>query len=140
MPDESPRRLDALLTPATVVALLLLLLNDFVLKPRFGTPLTGKLSDFAGLYLFAAFWLAVLPRRRPVVLGVAAAWLVWKTPISTPLIEGWNALGLLPVARVADATDLVALLVLLPLFRSAPPRPTRPPFRRLAGPAMAAPI
>ncbi|MGE0868851.1 MAG: hypothetical protein AB7P03_09820 [Kofleriaceae bacterium] len=36
--------------PVTLAAVLVLLVNDWVLKPRFGpSPVTGKLSDIAGL-------------------------------------------------------------------------------------------
>lgn len=118
-----------------MAALALLLLNDFVLKPRLGNALTGKLSDFAGLYLFTAFWVALLPgHRRRVILGVATAWVAWKTPLSTPAIELWNALGPWRVARVMDPTDLSALAV-LPLVRMDSVR--WPQWGRLAGPAMA---
>ena len=82
------RRLDALLAPPALGALALLLLNDFVLKPAFHNALTGKLSDFAGLFLFAVFWIAVFPRHRGlVVLATAAGFVFWKSPAAQPLID-----------------------------------------------------
>ena len=54
------------LHPVTLAAVALLLLNDWVLKPRFrGSFVTGKLSDIAGL-IFA-----------PVVLTAAIGMVLW---------------------------------------------------------------
>lgn len=60
---------DGLLHPAAVSALALLLVNDHVLKGAWPGPLTGKLSDVAGLVLTplvlgAAWELASWSRRR----------------------------------------------------------------------------
>ncbi|HEX8693531.1 MAG TPA: hypothetical protein VF746_14005 [Longimicrobium sp.] len=133
------RRLDALLGPPALGALALLLLNDFVLKAAFPGALTGKLSDFAGLFLFAVFWSALFPRHRAqVALLAAAGFVLWKSPLAQPAIDAWNALGPFPVARVVDPTDLVALLV-LPLACAWRPGPrVGPAARRLLGPAAAA--
>lgn len=131
--------LDPLLALAPAAALTLLLLNDFVLKAHLGGPLTGKLSDFAGLFLFTAFWAALLPgRRRTVGAAVALAWIAWKSPLAAPAIEAWNRLTGLTLARVADPTDLVALLV-VPLALRPRRTATLPPLtRRAARPVMAA--
>jgi hypothetical protein len=130
--------LQQLVRPAPVAALGVLLLNDFVLKAQLGNGLTGKLSDFAGLYLFTAFWVALLPRHsRGVGIATAAAWLAWKAPLSQPLLDAWNSLGLLAVDRVVDPTDLAAL-VMVPLACLARASAPRTDWRRLAGPAMAA--
>lgn len=75
------------LHPVTLAAVVLLLLNDWVLKPRFrGSFVTGKLSDVAGLVfapvvLSAAIGLALrvlgrpgyLTRRRLVLCCAATA-------------------------------------------------------------------
>lgn len=104
----------ALLTsPAFLVALALLLANDFVFKPLFHNQLTGKLSDFAGLFAFALFWMAFFPRRKTVVnLLIACAFAFWKSAFSQNSIEAWNALPLFDVSRVVDYTDLFALIML----------------------------
>jgi len=47
--------------PATLISISLLLFNDHVLKIAAPSPLTGKLSDFAGLFFFP-FLLAAAPR------------------------------------------------------------------------------
>lgn len=96
-----------------LAALGLLLLNDLALKPLYGNWLTGKLSDFAGLFVFALFWSALFPRRRLAVhLLTAAAFAFWKSAHSQPLIDAWNGLGPLAVGRTVDPTDLLALAAL----------------------------
>ena len=52
LPRSSPAAADALLHPAAIAALGLLLLNDHYLKSAVGGPVTGKLSDFAGVAFF----------------------------------------------------------------------------------------
>lgn len=112
--DElSRRRLDALVSPGFLVGLSLLLLNDIALKSLFAGWLTGKLSDFAGLFVFPLFWAALLPRfRRAVYILTALSFVFWKSSYSQPLIDAWNALALLPLGRTVDATDLLATAVL----------------------------
>ncbi|HET7464918.1 MAG TPA: hypothetical protein VFJ82_26985 [Longimicrobium sp.] len=133
------RRFDALLAPPVLASLALLLANDFALKPAYHNALTGKLSDVAGLFVFVVFWCAVFPRARTAVAVLTAIGFVfWKSPAAQPLIDAWNALGLLPVRRVVDATDLAALLVVPSAwaYRPRPAHPTR--LRRLLAPVAAA--
>lgn len=102
----------ALHTLPFLVCLGLLLLNDFVLKSTFHNSLTGKLSDFAGLYVFAVFWYAILPNCRQIVsLITAGLFILWKSPFSQPFIDSFSQL-LFPIERVVDFTDLVALMVI----------------------------
>jgi hypothetical protein len=59
------------LHPITLLAVLVLVLNDWILKPRFANALTGKLSDFAGIafapvLLSALIGLALLPFRARI--------------------------------------------------------------------------
>lgn len=103
-----------------VGAVVLLLLNDWLLKPAIGNWFTGKLSDFAGLFAFAWFWIALMPRRRSAVVAVSAvAFVLWKSPLSEGLLEGWNEIGLWPLHRVVDYTDWLALTVLPAAHRLA---------------------
>ncbi|MBV9923479.1 MAG: hypothetical protein JOZ96_00455 [Acidobacteria bacterium] len=107
------RNLDLLTSPGFVAGLLLLLANDFLLKPAFHDALTGKLSDFAGLFVFPLFWAALTPRwRRAAYALTALGFVFWKSSYAQPLIDAWNSLGLLRVARVVDPTDLWALVAL----------------------------
>ena len=99
------------------MALAILLLNDWVLKPALGNWFTGKLSDFAGLFAFSLFWTAILPRHRDAVfMSTAVGFMLWKSPLSNGPLDAWNALGLWPLSRVIDPTDLAAVAVLLPSY------------------------
>ena len=107
------RDLNLLTAPLFLAGLLLLLANDFLLKFVFHNALTGKLSDFAGLFVFPFFWAVLAPRRRlAVYLLTAAGFVFWKSSSSEPLIDLWNSLGLFGVRRAVDPTDLFALVVL----------------------------
>jgi hypothetical protein len=106
-------RLGRLLDPVFLLALGVLLLNDFVGKAAFHNALTGKLSDFTGLYAFAWVGMSLLPSlRKQIPWLVALAFLLWKSPLIEPLLVGWNALGVLPLGRVLDYGDWAAITVL----------------------------
>ncbi|HEX5709114.1 MAG TPA: hypothetical protein VFX96_17565 [Pyrinomonadaceae bacterium] len=126
----SERNLHALASPGFLAGLSLLLLNDFVFKEQFHNGLTGKLSDFAGLFVFPLFWAALFPRLKlQVYVSTAVLFAFWKSPYSQPAIDVWNGLRLLPFERTIDYTDLLALTV-LPLsyaYGRAPARATRVP-------------
>lgn len=112
-------------SPGFLAGLCVLLLNDFIFKQQFHNELTGKLSDFAGLFIFPLFWSALFPRLKTSVYVVTAALFVfWKSVYAQPFIDGWNSLQLFPVERTIDDTDLFALLV-LPfsyIYRRSPPK------------------
>ena len=96
-----------------LIALFLLLVNDLFLKGFFHNVWTGKLSDFAGLFVFAVFWCSIFPRWKGTLLGVTGSlFIFWKSPFSQGAIEFWNALPLFEVERVVDMSDLLALSVL----------------------------
>jgi hypothetical protein len=62
----------ALLRAPFIIALAVLLLNDFMLKQVYPGFVTGKLSDFAGIFVFAVFWSSLLPRGRAIIIGSTA--------------------------------------------------------------------
>ena len=96
-----------------LAALAVLLLNDFWLKSRYPGLVTGKLSDFAGVAVIALPLLAVFPRHaRAIYLGIAGAFLWWKSPLSASFLALANEVLPYRIGRVVDYTDLVALLVL----------------------------
>jgi hypothetical protein len=117
--------------PLTLASVGLLLLNDHVLKVVMPSPLTGKLSDLAGLFFFP-FLLAVslglildrvrVPARRTVALAFGLT-LIWFTLVKTwpwanaltatapSMLLGW------PVLIARDPTDLIALAVLWPAWQ-----------------------
>jgi hypothetical protein len=96
-----------------IISLILLIVNDFLLKPIYPNWLTGKLSDFAGLIVLALLLAWLFPRLRgKATLISAAVFILWKSPLATPVITWSNAVLNLPLHRVIDYTDLIALLVL----------------------------
>lgn len=101
------------LSPGFLVALAMLVLNDHVLKSAFGNALTGKLSDVAGVAALALFLTSFRPKRRTAMhVGVALAFMLWKSPLADAPLASWNALGIWPMARVLDYSDWLAVLVL----------------------------
>jgi hypothetical protein len=110
---EKANHVSLLLTPGFVGGLGLLLLNDLFLKPTFQNWLTGKLSDFAGLFIFPLFFVALFPwLKRPVYFATAAFFLLWKSVYVRPLIDWWNQYTPITLGRVEDPTDILALLAL----------------------------
>lgn len=96
-----------------IICLTLLLVNDFYLKTDYHNWFTGKLSDFCGLFVFASFWIALIPhRRRAIHLATALLFIYWKSPVSQPFIDAFSQ-NLYSIDRVVDVTDLMALSVLL---------------------------
>jgi hypothetical protein len=121
MPVRSDR-LAQLASPAFIAALSLLLLNDFALKPLLHNAITGKLSDFAGLFALTLFVATLWPRHaRLLGVLIAAAFTFWKTTYAEPLIEALNAVSPLSFGRTVDLTDLFSLPV-VPLALWAAPR------------------
>jgi hypothetical protein len=94
-------------------ALALLLINDFILKHLYENAFTGKLSDFAGLFVFSLFFTAFQPKLKGCIfLLTAAGFIFWKSIYSQPAINLFNSLGILSISRVVDYTDLLALTIL----------------------------
>lgn len=108
MTDRSFRILGS---PGFLIGLSLLLTNDFVLKEQFHSGFTGKLSDFAGLFVFSLFWIAFFPRRKTFIcVSTAALFVFWKSAYSQFLIDGWNSLPFFGIQRTVDYSDLWALV------------------------------
>jgi hypothetical protein len=107
------RDLTILVSRGFLAGLSLLLLNDFLLKPLFHNWLTGKLSDFAGLFIFPLFWTVLFPRhKRAVYVLTAVLFAFWKSAYSQPLFDFCHEWLSLPISRTVDLTDLIALSVL----------------------------
>lgn len=60
MPWREPWGLGFFVAPLPLAAVVLTALNDHVLKTRWPSFVTGKLSDFAGLFFFPLFTLALV--------------------------------------------------------------------------------
>ncbi len=128
---------DLLLHPAIIVSLGLLLLNDLYLKSAQPGPVSGKLSDFAGLALVPALIFALselvasAARRRRVLLTHSWMWLfaaltavtftlIKTVPWAGDVAERANdfIIGPMmgshgPTVFTADPTDLLALPAVL---------------------------
>lgn len=136
-------RPDRLLHPAFVGAVALLAVNDHVLKDRWPGLITGKLSDFAGLFVVAvvagvaASTASAAATRRRTGCDPGAAVV---TAAVTLVALAFTALKLSPLASAlaapvlggptrTDPTDLVALAVVIPAHRflTPPARRTPPP-------------
>src|SRR5215510_6171141 len=102
-----------LVSPAYLVILSLLLVNDFLLKQILHNWMTGKLSDFCGLFAFPLFVFVFFPRYKRAIFSLTALFFCfWKSGQSQPLIDAWNAVSVLPLNRAVDLSDAIALLIL----------------------------
>ncbi|MBA2661648.1 MAG: hypothetical protein H0U74_05095 [Bradymonadaceae bacterium] len=138
--------LRALLHPAWLGALALLVLNDHLFKHSvYAGLVTGKLSDFAGLFLapvLLAALLRVRSRRGLVGCGVAVGVVFAGINLSAGLARLWDGVAsgfLFGFHTTPDATDLVALpmialglIVLYPRMCSPWPSMGERTRRRLA--------
>ena len=105
-------KLSLLLTNGFIIGLIVLLLNDFFLKNIFHNFLTGKLSDFAGLFIFPFFVSIFLPKPKVIYFIVGCLFTFWKLESSQFLIDRFIDSTNLGIHRIVDATDLFALLIL----------------------------
>lgn len=106
-----PRK-QKLANPLFIIAVLALILNDWYFKYAFHNPLTGKVSDVAGLFAFPFFLSAFWPERKKIIYtGTALLFIIWKSPLMQPLIDALHPFGI-PVNRVVDYGDYWALAVL----------------------------
>lgn len=107
-----------------VLALLLLLVNDGLLKHAYPGIITGKLSDFAGLAVVALPLFSAFPRHaRSIYLALGGAFLWWKSPASGAFISYMNEMLPVNLTRTVDFGDLIALAVLPPCSRFAASEP-----------------
>lgn len=96
-----------------VIGLVILLTNDFILKPLFHNFLTGKISDFAGLFIFPYFFSIIFKKQTKIIyLLTGFLFLIWKSTISNSFILWWNDNIFFQIDRVVDYSDLFALIVL----------------------------
>lgn len=91
-------------------SLLILIINDFYLKHVAHNFITGKLSDFAGLFVFTLFFIALFPGNRKIVsFFIILFFVFWKSSFFQPVIDFWNSLNTFQITRTVDYTDLLAL-------------------------------
>lgn len=139
MPDRYVR----LLHPAFLVALVVLLVNDHVLKAAVPSAATGKLSDLGGLVVLPVLLCTVVGLERrsavwAVHLGVGVAFAVLQL-VPTEAVASLGAVLGLPLRHTPDPTDVAALAV-LPVGAWLAQRPASRAPRRLAPVALAASV
>lgn len=107
------RRLHAAVTSwPFLISLALLLLNDFYLKRHHTGLLTGKLSDFSGIFPVSLMFFVLLPRWPYLVSSVVvAAFAWWKSPLSDKFIWLVHEAGGVGFGRIIDHIDLLALSI-----------------------------
>ncbi len=128
--DSFENSLHCLQHPFAILSIVVLLLNDHILKVVSPSWLTGKLSDFAGLFFFPflvaaglslVFGRFEMPVRKvgAIAIGVTGLWFfLLKTTVFVNLLSSQSASAVLgyPVQYAFDATDTLALIMLLPAW------------------------
>lgn len=121
----------ALSHPLALLSVFVLLINDHVLKVYVPSALTGKISDFAGLFFFPLLLGAILnltanplqikPHRMAIgSFGFTAVWfsLIKTLPFFSALTGKFlSSLLFVPVQIVTDPGDLLALVMLIPAWK-----------------------
>lgn len=122
--ERAGAALRALASPLSVGALVLLVVNDHVLKEAWPGWVTGKLSDVAGLVvapLLVAVPLALLGVRRPAgraALAVAVVFTVVKVvPVAAATLSSLLSAVAGPSYVRSDVTDLLAVPAVLVAVR-----------------------
>lgn len=98
-----------------VAAVSLLLLNDHYLKAAYSNWITGKVSDFAGIFFVSLLLFTAYPRaayRTAALIGAVFA--LWKSPWSQPVLDLVPNMG-----RTVDYSDLIALVTMPLSYRVA---------------------
>ena len=117
--------------PLVFLSIIILLINDHIFKVYSPSWLSGKLSDFAGLFFFPILLSAILnivfkPLRwqpRHIALAAFASTAFWFFQIKTQPFFGNLTETFLsqllsgPTQIVSDATDLLALVMLWPAWK-----------------------
>lgn len=95
-----------------LVSIFLLLLNDLYLKEQFHNFLTGKLSDFVGLFAFSYFFSVLFIKNIKLIYVLTGIlFIFWKSSSSQFVIDYLHNFGI-GFDRIVDYSDLFALLVL----------------------------
>lgn len=96
-----------------ITSILLLLINDFYLKANFPGIITGKLSDFMGLFAFPFFFSVLIPDKKKWIYAITVLiFMIWKLPVADNFISFWNQFMPYSINRVVDFTDYIALFIL----------------------------
>ncbi len=95
-----------------ITSIIVLLINDMYLKYEYHNYITGKLSDFAGIFAFPYFFSSFLPKKsKSIYIFSGILFIFWKSEYSQIIIDFANLNGI-GVHRTVDYSDLIALLIL----------------------------
>lgn len=95
-----------------LISIFLLLFNDLYLKYEYHNYLTGKLSDFAGLFAFPYFFSCLFPKKNKVIyIFSGILFVLWKSEFSQPFFDFANSYGI-GIDRTVDYSDFISLLIL----------------------------
>ncbi len=118
MNQNSKIDLIALTHPLVLLSIFILLVNDHVLKVYIPSALTGKISDFAGLFFFPILLSAILNlvfqsfQSRKIALASFIFTAIWFSLIKTiPFFKNLTE-NIFNIQIVLDPSDLMALIML----------------------------
>lgn len=123
--------LSVIMQPFVILSILVLLFNDHFLKNYYPSWLTGKISDFAGLFFFPILLTAILKilfKRlyckeqffTHLSFGFTAIWFfaIKTNPLFSYFTESFlSSLLFQNVRIICDPTDLIALIMLIPAWK-----------------------
>ncbi|WP_128755253.1 hypothetical protein [Aquimarina sediminis] len=88
------------------------MINDLYLKYEYHNYITGKLSDFAGLFAFPYFFSCFFPKKiKAIYILSGVLFVFWKSELSQPFIHLAHSYGI-GMNRTIDSSDFIALLIL----------------------------
>lgn len=123
-----PNRINFFIHPFPLTAVFMMALNDHLLKYHFSGIITGKLSDFSGVFYLPIFFLALiatideaLDLKRfnsnsrwalgAILFTDLLMFLVKLSPSISRAIEGFFNNHIFPIYLTPDPTDLVSVIV-----------------------------
>jgi hypothetical protein len=100
-----------------LISLTILILNDLILKSHYPSWITGKLSDFSGLFIFPIFWAVIFPRYKKLIFILTGLiFCTWNSPMIQPLLD-WLHSNQIWMDRTVDYSDNIALISLFFAYR-----------------------
>ena len=124
--------------PAWIAAVAVLLVNDHVFKPwALAETVTGKVSDFAGLFIFPVLLASLIGARTRTSLhgcAVATALVFAAINVFPSIAIAFDAIAsvAMPFVTTTDPTDLVALVAIPVSLRVLQPAMVRQSTPRIA--------
>jgi len=110
---ENQRNKDLIQNPIFIIGILMLFINDQILKFQFPGFLTGKLSDVLGIITFPLLLTFIFPKLKENSVYIAfIIFAFWKSGYSQPFIDFYNQYSLIQTSRIIDYSDLLVIIFL----------------------------